>query len=93
MRYVDTPQSACQFAIAIADITPPPGIYHRMWGAASHDRATGMHRPLAAKVMMFQSLANPADEQIVVSLDHCLLGTQEMDNFSRRAAQIGQVTL
>ncbi len=91
MAHVDTPQSACRFAVAQAEITPPPGIYHRMWGAATHDRATGVHRPLLAKAMVFQSLAGQDDEQIVVSLDHCLLGTPEMDNLSRRAAEVGAV--
>ena len=44
---VETPQSICAFGLARADITPPVGIYHRMWGAAAHDPiAPGMHRPL-----------------------------------------------
>src|SRR6266850_1110918 len=50
---VDTPQSRCRFALAWADITPPVGIYHRMWGAAKHERATGVHRPLRATVAVF----------------------------------------
>ena len=39
-----TPQSRCRFALAWADITPPAGIYHRMWGAAKHERATGVKK-------------------------------------------------
>src|SRR6187431_2918014 len=50
---VNTPQTRCHFAIAWADITPPVGIYHRMWGAAKHERATGVHRPLRATVAVF----------------------------------------
>src|SRR5687768_7192403 len=50
---VNTPQSSCRFALAWADITPPVGIYHRMWGAAKHERATGVHRPLRATVAVF----------------------------------------
>ena len=51
---VNTPQSRCQFALAWADITPPIGIYHRMWGAAKHERATGVltGRPVLRKVPM-----------------------------------------
>ena len=30
------------------------GIYHRMWGAARHDRATGVHRPLLGDVLIFE---------------------------------------
>ena len=42
--HVETPQSICRFGIAVGDITPPVGIYHRMWGAATHERAEGIHR-------------------------------------------------
>jgi len=31
---------------ARVEITPPPGIYARNWGAARHDAAEGVHRPL-----------------------------------------------
>ena len=36
------------------DITPPVGIYHRMWGAATHDRATGVHKPLLATLLWLE---------------------------------------
>lgn len=48
------PTSRLRFGWARADITPPVGIYHRLWGAAGHDRATGVHRPLFGEVMIFQ---------------------------------------
>ena len=48
---IATPQTRCRVGFARADITPPVGIYHRMWGAALHDRATGVHRPLMATAM------------------------------------------
>lgn len=41
--------------IAQEDITPPPGIYARNWGAAVHDRAEGVHRPLKLVCQTFQS--------------------------------------
>jgi len=41
------------FGLARVDITPPANIYHRLWGAARHDRATGVHRPLTGEVMIF----------------------------------------
>ncbi len=63
-------------AAARRDITPPIGIYHRMWGAATHDRATGVHRPLFATVLVLA--ANPANRQIVVGVDHCLLWHDDM---------------
>lgn len=43
MPHIDTPQSICRAGVARRDITPPVGIYHRTWGAATHERATGVH--------------------------------------------------
>ena len=53
---VDTPQSRCRAGLARGDITPPVGIYHRMWGAATHDRAIGVHRPLEATALNAEGL-------------------------------------
>lgn len=82
MRRLETPQSICRFGIAQADITPPVGIYHRMWGAARHDQATGVHRPLrATAVALFPadvSDPRPSDGQVILALDHCLLWGDEM---------------
>ncbi|MBC7804627.1 MAG: hypothetical protein H7145_00560 [Akkermansiaceae bacterium] len=41
--------------IARADITPPDGIYARNWGAALHDSACGLHRPLTATAITLQA--------------------------------------
>lgn len=48
---IETPQTVCRAAVVEADITPPVGIYHRIWGAALHERATGVHRPLMAVLL------------------------------------------
>ena len=56
------PTSCLRFGHARADITPPVGIYHRMWGAARHDRATGVHRPLVADVLVLAPLEAPPDD-------------------------------
>ena len=82
MQRVETPQSICRFGVARDDITPPVGIYHRMWGAAKHDRSTGIHRPLTATAMVFQQieLAPLVDtRQVLVAVDHCVLGHDELD--------------
>lgn len=79
---VRTPMSVCRFGLARADITPPVGIYHRMWGAAWHDRSAGIHRPLTATALVFQKhegTPSAESQQVVVALDHCLLGRKEMD--------------
>ena len=36
------------------DITPPLGIYSRMWGCAAHNVAEAVHRPLCATAISFQ---------------------------------------
>ena len=66
--------------IARCDITPPTGIYHRMWGAATHDQSTGLHRPLTATVLFQQSFAErPSLRHVSIAVDHCLLWTEEMN--------------
>jgi hypothetical protein len=59
--------------VARRDTTPPVGIYARMWGAASHDVAEGIHRPLTTTVL---ALRGGADDplRLVVGLDLALLG-------------------
>ena len=88
---VKTPQSRCRFALAWADITPPVGIYHRMWGAAKHERATGVHRPLRATVAVFEAAeahgSLPETRQILLALDHCVLGAVEHDQLVTHVAQ------
>jgi hypothetical protein len=87
---VNTPQSRCRFALAWADITPPAGIYHRMWGAAKHERATGVHRPLRATVAVFGAAdgdSSPETRQIVLALDHCVLGAVEHEQLVTYVAQ------
>jgi len=82
MPHVDTPQSTCRFGIARCDVTPPVGMYHRMWGAATHDRSTGVHRPLTATALVFQAEGPPLSvetEQVIVALDHCLFWAREME--------------
>jgi hypothetical protein len=85
--HVDIPQTYCLAAAARRDVTPPVGIYHRMWGAATHDRATGIHRPLTATAL---ALAPQTDKdakihdvrgaaQLVVAIDHCLFWPEEME--------------
>jgi hypothetical protein len=85
MNAVETPQTRCRAGITRRDITPPAGIYHRMWGAAKHERATGVHRPLLATVLWLEPEAGGKSEAIVVAtLDHCLF--DEADIARMRAA-------
>ncbi|MBN9121630.1 MAG: neutral/alkaline non-lysosomal ceramidase N-terminal domain-containing protein [Planctomycetes bacterium] len=83
---VDTPQARCKVGFARADITPPVGIYHRMWGAALHDRATGVHRPLTATAMCLEPLDGPG-RLVVLGLDHCILDGAELTNIRTRVGR------
>ncbi len=83
MPHVDVPQSVCRAGVARRDITPPVGIYHRMWGAATHERATGVHRPLDATALVLAPADDRAEDspslQAIVAVDHCLLWNEDMD--------------
>ncbi|MEX0818783.1 MAG: neutral/alkaline non-lysosomal ceramidase N-terminal domain-containing protein [Pirellulaceae bacterium] len=86
-------QSIVRVGAARGDVTPPVGIYHRMWGAATHDRSTGVHRPLTATVltMATSDLSDNSNQKILVSLDHCLLWTVEMQTLLERVAERASV--
>lgn len=75
---LETPQTCCRVGFARIDITPPVGIYHRMWGAALHDRSTGIHRPLLATALWLAALDTP-NHKLILGLDHCLLPKDEFD--------------
>ena len=83
MHQVNIPQSTGLVGVARRDITPPVGIYHRMWGAATHDRSTGVHRPLVATALAIRPSGDQAGTgaapQVIVGIDHCLLWDEPMD--------------
>ena len=86
---IETPQSTCLFGIARADVTPPVGMYHRMWGAAEHDRSEGVHRPLSATVLVFrdanQAASGRDSQHVLIAVDHCLLAREQVEAIQRRA--------
>jgi hypothetical protein len=91
---VEWPHSFLRVGVARADVTPPVGIYHRMWGAAEHDRAEGVHRPLTATVLhLAPEQDSHADGVYLVALDHCLLWPMEMRQLLRQAAVVGGIPM
>lgn len=66
--------------IAREDITPPVGIYSRNWGAAKHDTADSIHRPLTLTALTIASLSggNP-----LILIDADLGWWRPLDLFSR----------
>src|SRR4051794_4218751 len=86
MPSVTAPQGVCRFGVARGDITPPVGMYHRMWGAATHDRSTGVHRPLFATVLAMRPDDGDGDGVVFVALDHCILGDADVTNIAAKVA-------
>jgi hypothetical protein len=62
------PSTRCLFGTASRDVTPPAGIYSRMWGAAAHDAAEGVHRPCTATAALFAPIAGDSASQSAASL-------------------------
>ncbi len=54
--------------IARADITPAVGIYARNWGAAKHDTAEGIHRPLFVSALVIHG-SDDGEPLIIVDAD------------------------
>lgn len=59
----------CAVGVAVRDVTPPVGIYARSWGAARHDVAEGVHRPLTASAAALRPLEGDGPELAIVALD------------------------
>ncbi|MFO0964505.1 MAG: neutral/alkaline non-lysosomal ceramidase N-terminal domain-containing protein [Gemmataceae bacterium] len=72
MPEVIPPSAHCRLGVARCDITPPVGIYHRMWGAATHDRATGVHQPLTASAVWLEPVEPGQGAKVILAIDHCL---------------------
>lgn len=52
--------------VARRDITPPVGIYARSWGAARHDAAEGIHRPMTATVLALRG--GDVDQPLILAV-------------------------
>jgi hypothetical protein len=63
------PTTRCRFGVARRDVTPPVGIYARSWGAATHDVAEGVHRPLTATEAVIAPLDGDGPMLALVALD------------------------
>jgi len=63
-----TPTSRVRFGLARVDVTPPVGIYARNWGAAKHDAAESIHRPLTLTALTLQA-ENDAPPLVLIAAD------------------------
>jgi hypothetical protein len=72
-RKVLIPSSRVLFACERVNITPPAGIFQRLWGASKHYQSTGYSRPLYADIVAFNSLGNGVEPLLLVELDMCTM--------------------
>ncbi|NDH64566.1 MAG: hypothetical protein EBY18_23635, partial [Alphaproteobacteria bacterium] len=70
--------------VARADITPPAGIYFRLWGSAKHDQPSGVHRPMLATCAAFAD-AEGGDALFLLTLDHSWWRSKEDERGMREA--------
>ena len=74
-REIAWPISRVRFGHARSDMTPPIGIFNRLWGAARHDRANGIHRLLYADVLTFGEVGQTDVFMVRIEIDLCGLVT------------------
>lgn len=74
-----------RIGVARVDITPPVGIYARNWGAAAHDVADSIHRPLSLTAL---TIRGHAGESPLVLVDADLGFWTALDRFHRLRAQV-----
>ena len=66
-RHFSQPEFHGRIGLSRATITPPAGIYARMWGSAKHDIAEGVHQPMLASCLVLQSGAR-GEELVLITL-------------------------
>ena len=85
---VDPFEGRALIGFARRDITPPFGIYGRMWGASNHDKSEGTHRALYVTAMAIQT-SGEKTPALLVGVDAASLG----DLAGREGLQIREATL
>lgn len=82
------PFARCRCGVARRDITPPVGVRHRLWGAATHSVAEAVHRPLLATAIVISPLSDEDTEELaLVSLDFSWLGNASDQRHLRERLQ------
>ena len=66
-------EGSALIGIARVDITPPVGIYGRMWGASNHDRSEGAHKPLFVTALSIQQSVHDKPA-LLIAVDAASLG-------------------
>lgn len=87
---VATPISRLRFGHARIDITPPVGMYHPMWGAACHHRATGVHRPLFADALALAPWGGGA-AILRIQMDHVGMEDEQQAELVKRVSAVAGI--
>ncbi len=77
------PEFSGNIGFASVVITPPEGIYARLWGSAKHDVAGGIHLPLRATALFLQCPVT-GTTLVLLTLDLVALWQEEVDRIQRR---------
>ncbi len=72
------PEFLGRIGLSRAVITPPEGMYARLWGSATHDIADGIHQPMLASCLVLKSDA-ASSELVLITLDAIVLHQEEAD--------------
>jgi hypothetical protein len=85
--------SRVRLGFARADITPPVGIYHPMWGAARHHRSTGVHKPILADVIAIGPVDDEAPCLVQAFVDLVQLAQEQHDEMLGAMSSAASVPL
>jgi hypothetical protein len=72
MPSIPTKNTRCRFGASTRDVTPGLGVYARWWGAAAHDLAQGIHRPLETSALVISPIEGDGEELVLVTIDYCV---------------------
>ena len=70
---------AGRIGVARSDITPPAGIYCRNWGAATHDVAEGIHRPLTLTALAILSTDAKDDPLVLIDAEYIVFMAKSVE--------------
>ena len=92
------PAASLLAGVSRRDITAPVGIYARQWGAAKHDAAEGVHKPLTLTALAMRPREGDGPTMLLVSFDGCSFfggpgGTDAGDEWRLRGAVIDALKL
>lgn len=87
LHSLPTSLGRCRMGVGRVDITPPADAYHRNWGAALHDAAEGIHRPLLGTVVALADIDDSTKLRALFTVDLGWLRKREMGQLLQHLRQ------